>query len=69
MAKKPIHHGNSPSSSDNSDNKSRTPQKGVFSVSLEEKLELFADLILDKIEQDKKDGTLKFKSGYSTSES
>ncbi|PIY79347.1 MAG: hypothetical protein COY81_02960 [Candidatus Pacebacteria bacterium CG_4_10_14_0_8_um_filter_43_12] len=60
MAQKPVHHGNSPTSSDNSDDKSRTPQKGVFPVSLEEKLDLFADLILDKIEKDRKDGTLKF---------
>lgn len=60
MVNKPSYHGHSPSPDDNSNDESRTPPEGVFSVTLDEKLELLADLILDKIEQDKKDGTLKF---------
>lgn len=71
MAQKPIHHGNSPSSSDKSDNENRTPQVGGFVVppeqdtaplfqeSVEAKMRLLANLMIDKILQDKNNGTLK----------
>jgi hypothetical protein len=75
MAQKPIHHGNSPASSDNSNNESRTPSVGVFSVpsnpstgilyqeSAETKMRLLANLMIDKIFFDKNNGTLKKEFG------
>lgn len=71
MAQKPIRHGNSPSSSDNSNNKSRTPLTGSFAAfpepeifslyqeSAEAKMRLLANLMIDKILKDKNNGTLR----------
>lgn len=81
MAKKPIHHGNSPSSSDKSDNKSRTPPAGgfvaspelnttpLFQESVEAKMRLLANLIIDKMLEEKRNGTLSSKIHTSNSNS
>lgn len=73
MARKPIHHGNSPSSSDKSNIENRTPQVGGFVVppeqdtsplfqeSVEAKMRLLANLIIDKMLEEKRNGTLNSK--------
>jgi hypothetical protein len=75
MAQKHVHHGYSPSSSDNLNDESRTPSVGVFSVpsnpsagilyqeSDEVKMRLLANLMIDKILLDKNNGTLKKEFG------
>lgn len=73
MAQKPIHHGNSPSPRGNLDDKSRTPPVGSFVASTEPdisplyqesvdaKMRLLANAIIDKMLKEKRNGTLNAK--------
>lgn len=73
MAQKPIHHGNSPSPSGNFDDKSRTPPVGgfvastepditpLFQESVEVKMRLLANAIIDRMLEEKRNGTLSTK--------
>lgn len=65
MLQKPNNHGLIPRGCLNNSSYKK-PLEGSFSATIDERMELIADLMLDKIERDRENGTLKFKPSNRT---